>query len=137
MLTSVNTCIVDGICGSLMSTRNIDGDRRAGHTTKRRRDQPEAGESKPGKRAARSEVGQSGGAGSNAQRRAQVKAIYQSYVLLTSEDSKLKADAAFKLLVDACGGRIASVTMVADACHVHPFGAETGPVSSNPRRCMS
>jgi hypothetical protein len=87
-----------------MSGRGTDGDRRSS-VTKRKREQPESGEVSVSKRSARSDGKQSGNTASNAQRRAQIKRLYESYMVLTSEGSKSKADAAFKILVDSCGGK--------------------------------
>ena len=86
-----------------MSGRDAEGDRRSS-VTKRKREQPESGEISVSKRSARSDGKQSSSTASNAQRRAQIKRLYESYMVLTSEGSKSKADGAFKIIVEACGG---------------------------------
>ena len=73
---------------------------------KRKRPRGDSGLGNPTKKQARPDARQCNNSAIKAQRRAEIKTIYQSYVVLSSPGGKSDAEAAFKLLLNACGGMI-------------------------------
>jgi hypothetical protein len=88
---------------------------------KRKRARGDSGSGNASKKQTRPDARPGSSAAINAQRRAEIKTIYQSYVVLSSPGGKSDAEAAFKLLLNACGGNScqASLSEQCNAWHVH------------------
>lgn len=89
---------------------------------KRKRPRGDSGSGKASKKQSKSDARHSNAA-INAQRRAEIKTIYQSYVVLSSPGGKSDAEAAFKLLLNACGGKLLPAGSASHCMSLHVWAS--------------